>query len=80
MLTPEQAQRITDLRTRMYQNVASGLPAQHGISADEIREGLSFLRQNRAGAVAKSTAAKKKAKAASAPGAPVNLDAFGDLD
>lgn len=78
MLTPEQAQKITDLRSRMISNLAKGLPSHEGIDKEELRLAISYVRGARSTA---ATKAAKPAKAGKAPAAPsANLDAFGDLD
>ena len=58
MLTPEQAQKITDLRSFMLRNVAAGKPSYEGLSEDQLKEALSFVRSNRSASV--TAAAKKK--------------------
>lgn len=81
MLSPEHSQKLTDLRQRMLLNVQEGKPAHHGITAEEIAEGLSFLRQNRAPAKpAKAEKAPKVPKAAKPTKANIDLSAFENLD
>lgn len=62
--TPEQSQKISDLRQRMLENIKEGKPSHHGITEDELRESLGFIRQNR---TAPAAAVAKKKRAAKAP-------------
>jgi hypothetical protein len=78
MLSPEQNQKLLDLRQRMLANVQAGLPPQHDIGEDEIREGLSFVRQNRAIPASSRTPPKKKAGAK--PKVEIDTSAFTSLD
>lgn len=90
-ISPEDAQRLTDLRERMYNNVQKGLPSHAGMTEEDISTGLSLLRSTRSAAAAagatKAKATKAKGKAASdvmATGPSQSLgDAlkgFGDVD
>jgi len=69
-ITPEEAQKITDLRARMLDNVQKGLDSTNGISQEELSQALAFVRSNRSAAsVAKAASAtggrkKKSADAA----------------
>jgi hypothetical protein len=83
-LSPENAQQLTNLQERMLANIAAGKASFDGLTEDQIREGLSFLRQNRAASA--SLGGKTKAKNASGkakkPKVQVQIDtkAFTDLD
>lgn len=79
MLTPEQGQILADLQSKMLANIAAGNPAHTGISKEELRKALAFVRQNRAGAVAAKAKAKAKTKAPSAAASNTFFDSF-DLD
>jgi hypothetical protein len=79
MLTIEQAQSIADLRQRMLNNLSQGKPAQEGISQEEIRQGLEWLRQNRAVAGAKGGKAKAKKSEADLSG-PATPEAASSLN
>lgn len=76
-VTPEQAQKLTDLRTKILENVQKGLSPNEGLTKEDIREALSYLRQNRSAAQAAGAAKAKgkKAKAAK-PTVVVSEDAF----
>ena len=81
MLSPEQSQKLTDLRQRMLANVSAGKAAHDGITQEEISEGLSFLRQNRAPAKPpKGEKVPKPPKAAKPGKASVDLSVFENMD
>lgn len=83
MLTIEQSQKVADLRLRMLNNISAGKPAHEGITEEELRDSLSWLRQNRATAGAKGGTAKAKAraKASEEPGAgPASPEAVASLN
>ncbi len=65
MTTPEEAQRVTDLRVRMLENVRNGRPAHEGISLEELQQGLAHISAPRVSAAA--AGAKAKAKKAATP-------------
>lgn len=78
MITPEAAQKLTDLRSRMLENIKTGKPSHEGITEEDIKIGLSSIRSNRSAAAMSGgkAASKKKAKAAVA----IDTKAFTDLD
>lgn len=61
-LTPEQSQKITDLRRRMYTNVQEGRESHFGLTENEVREALDAVRSSRAQAMAAGEAKKTRAK------------------
>lgn len=67
-MEPAEAQRLTDLRSRILENERAGRPAHFGIGAEELSAGLAVLRQNRAVASARGgeTTAKARKKTAAA--------------
>ena len=79
MLAPEQAQRLTDLRRRMAENIAKDLPPQHGIGEAELSEALSFLRANRTASGSSGGQTKKK-KAGAKPKVEINTKDFTEMD
>lgn len=77
----EQAQRLSDMRVRMLNNIKANKPPQDGFTKEEIKESLEMIRAGRgASAAAAETKAKKgggKKKAAVA----VDTSAFfGGID
>lgn len=62
MLTPEQAQNLTDLRSRMLTNIENGRPSHEGISEEELSLALSAVRGSRAAAAAAGGTAKGEGK------------------
>lgn len=81
MITPEQAQKITDLRSIMLRNIAADKPAHDGIGEDQLREAISFIRSNRnlVGKSLDKEGKPKKAKAAK-PSVVVDTKAFTDIN
>lgn len=77
-ITPEESQKLGDLQRRMLANLAAGKPAHDGLTKEEIREGLDFVRSGRAAAVAagEKKAKPKKAAAPKNPGRPLDLSSF----
>lgn len=75
-LTIEQAQQLSDYRVRFLQNVAAGLPAQHGFSEEELTGALEMLRQSRNAAAIAGAAKAKKTKAEKAAKVQINVGAF----
>lgn len=77
----EQAQRLSDMRVRMLNNIKANLPPHHGFTKEEIKESLEMIRAGRGAAAAAATKAKKgggKKKKA-----PVQVDTstfFGGID
>jgi len=57
-LTIEEAQMLTDLRSRMLANIQAGKPAFDGLTTEEYRRALDIVRENRS-AAAKAGEAKK---------------------
>lgn len=62
-MNPEIAHKITDLRRRVLENERAGKPAHDGISPEEYREAIEYLRGHRADAGAKGGKAAAAAKA-----------------
>jgi hypothetical protein len=83
-LTPEQAQKLTDLQRRMLENTRNNRPAAHGISQEELTEGLAFTRMHKASAKAagdaKSAAKGTKKKKAPAEASAAMSKLLGGLD
>ncbi len=85
-ILPEDAQKLADLQRRMLANIAANKPAHDGLTEDDIREGLNFIRSGRAAAVAagqEKAARTKKAAKPKSPGTPLDLSKFApgiDLD
>lgn len=52
MLTPEDAQMVTDFRRQMLENVEAGRPSWYGFTEEQLQKGLAALRSNRALAAA----------------------------
>lgn len=77
----EQAQRLSDMRVRMLNNIKANLPPHHGFTKEEIKESLEMIRAGRGASAAAATKAKKgggKKKKA-----PVQVDTstfFGGID
>jgi hypothetical protein len=69
MLSIEQSQKISDLRQRMLRNVQEGKPAQEGLTEDDLRQALEWIRSNRASVGAKggNTKAAKSEKPSKDP-------------
>lgn len=67
-LTPEEAQQVSDLRSRMLGNIQAGRTPWENFSKEEIKLGLESLRGGRARA-AESMAKGRKTKA-TAPAGP----------
>lgn len=67
-----QAQRIVDLRQRMLKNIAAGLPAQEGITEEELRDAVNGIRSSRqvSGARGGTASGKAKSKADNSPADP----------
>lgn len=81
-ISPEEAQKLTNMQSRMLSNIQAGKPAHEGITEEELSECLSFIRKNRA-ASALDSAAKPKAKRgakAKKPAVEVDTKFFGDFD
>lgn len=78
-ITPEESQKLGDLQRRMLANIAANKPAHDGLTKEEIREALDFVRSGRAAAVAAGEKKAKPKKAAAAPknpGRPLDLSSF----
>lgn len=74
-LTPEEAQQVSDLRSRMTANMQAGRLTWEGFTKEEIKLGLESLRGGRARmADAAAKGRKKAAKAAAGP--PPNMEAL----
>lgn len=71
-MTPEEAQKVSDLRARILANVSKGLPPHTGLEAAELKAAIEFIRKD-------NTAAQSKSKASGvtnlggAPPIPVDL-------
>ena len=59
-ISPEESQKVTDMRSRMLANVAQGRSAWEGFSKEELREGLAILQGGRARSAEAATVARKK--------------------
>lgn len=67
-LTPEESQRVADLRSRMLGNIQAGREPWEGFTKEELIKGLESLKGGRANMAAAATAGRKKAtKAAAGP-------------
>jgi hypothetical protein len=78
-ITPEEAQKLSNLQRRMLANIAADKPSHDGLTKEEIKEALDFVRSGRASAVAageKATAKKTRAPKAKSPGTPLDLSSF----
>lgn len=75
-LTPEQAQKLTNLQQRVLANIAAGKSAHADITEEEVRESLDILRQDRGRALAAGEAKKPRAKKEAKPKA----SATGSID
>ena len=76
----EQAQRLSDMRVRMLNNIKANLPPHHGFTKEEIKESLEMIRAGRGAAAA---AAKAKKGGGKKKKAPVQVDTstfFGGID
>lgn len=67
MTTPEESQRVLDLRVRMLENIRAGRPSHHGITLDELKLGLAHVTSPRTNAATAATKTKKAAKPAGKP-------------
>lgn len=70
-MTPEEANRVADLRLRILQNTQKGVPPETGLNVEEVHAAIELLRKD-------YTAAQTKSKAAgvgsvAAPSIPVDL-------
>lgn len=86
-MTPEQSQRVTDIRLKMYSNVQQGKPSYEGLTEADIRLGLEAIRGGySAEPKAKTTRAKKDkvvSEEAAAPPTPTRgamLDKLAKFD
>lgn len=78
----EQAQRLSDMRVRMLNNIKANLPPHHGFTKEEIKESLEMIRAGR-GASAAAAATKAKKGGGKKKKAPVQVDTstfFGGID
>lgn len=78
----EQAQRLSDMRVRMLNNIKANLPPHHGFTKEEIKESLEMIRAGRGAAAAAATKAKKGGGGKKKK-APVQVDTstfFGGID
>ncbi len=81
-MTPQDAQKLTDLRQKVLANVQAGKPSYEGIDPKELESALSLLRQPRAAGAAeggKKTAAKRT-KATTDKGVAASLSAPSDAE
>lgn len=77
----EQAQRLSDMRVRMLNNIKANLPPHHGFTKEEIKESLEMIRAGRGAAAAAAKA--KKGGGGKKKKAPVQVDTstfFGGID
>ena len=75
-ITIEQSQRISDLRQHMLRNLQAGKPAQDGLTTEDLRQALEWIRSNRAttGAKGGSSTGKSKAAAKNSKQSELSLD------
>jgi hypothetical protein len=83
-ITPEEAQKLSNLSRRMLQNIAEDKPSHEGLTKEEIKEALDFVRSGRAASIAagekKAGKAKKPSKAkASSADLEKSLSAFSGM-
>lgn len=65
-MSPEEATKVADMRSRILRNVQQGLPPEHGLSAAELQEILNLTRQDQRAAQMKSKASGVSSPAAAA--------------
>ena len=63
-LSPEDSQRITDLRSRMLANLAAGRQPWEGCTKEELRSALDQIRSGRSRAAAAATKSRKSKEGA----------------
>lgn len=61
-LSPENAQKLTNLQQRILANAAADRPKHAGISKEELKEALDILRGDRAKALQAGVEKAKKGK------------------
>lgn len=66
----ETAQKVSNLRLRIVENMDAGRDSFHGINEDDLREALAKIRKSRS-----VSAATTKSKS-STPDIPIDLNAF----
>jgi len=71
-ITPEEAQKLTNLQQRMLANIAKNLPSHEGLTKEEIKEALDFVRSGRNASIAAGAAKEKKPRKAKASGASLD--------
>lgn len=75
------AQRLSEMRSRMLQNIKQGKKPEEGFTSEELSEGLAMIRQNKSAAASSAAAKAKKPKKEKAAKVPLDTKAFfGDLD
>lgn len=70
-LTVDDAKELAQMRLRLLENKKKGLPAEHGIDKEKLKDCLELIRKDRS--LGDATGSKAKAKA---PVIPMDLDAF----
>lgn len=63
----ENTKFLSSLQQRILENLQNNLPAETGISREDLKKGVQILRQDRRQAVTSKASATRKSKAAPPP-------------